>query len=49
MDAAKHPNLGASATSGDGEDDSEDAKDRKRAQSILALQHGPKRQDKAAA
>jgi capsid assembly protease len=46
MDKSNHPNLGASATSGDGEDDSDEAKDRRRAQSILALQHGPKRQEK---
>ena len=48
MDNGKHPNLGLSASEGDGDDESDETKDRKRATAILALQHGPKRQDKAA-
>ena len=48
MDNSKQPNLGMSAVEGDGEDESDEAKDRNRAKSILMLQHGPKRQDKTA-
>jgi hypothetical protein len=36
-----------SAGESDGEDQSDEARDRKRAQSILSLQHGAKRQEKA--
>ena len=48
MDKGKQPELGMSEGESDGEDESDEAKDRKRAKSILMLQHGPKREAKTA-